>query len=399
MQPSPPEFKDYFLFTRKERNSVLVILFIGIIIIFSPYFYENYIYESHPLILENNGFSINVSDSSTYDPNLFNKTEIQVKNTDLGLREEKVKDWKLYDIDPIDLNKATSDELQKLNGIGPVLGDRIVKFRSAKGGYSTIEELKRIYGLSPETFEKVQGQLVVTGIPPITQERKYSIDINTENREDFMKLNGIGPVISDILINYRDSKNGFDSIADLKNVYSLSEELFESIQPYLKLSQPIRSIDKPGFKDKPKNLTVPKGSDGVKKMDINKVTDKDLETIHGIGPFYSRNIVELREKLGGYHTIDQLQNVYGMKPEIVELLGDYVSIQSPPSRFDINEIEFRDLLRMGLLKYEEVKYIFQLKNAQNGIMNENQLRKLKGIPPKKMDALIPYILFHEKANN
>ncbi len=56
-------------------------------------------------------------------------------------------------IKPIDINSATAEEWKSLPGIGDVLSNRIVKFRSKLHGFSSVQDVKRTYGLSDSAFQ------------------------------------------------------------------------------------------------------------------------------------------------------------------------------------------------------------------------------------------------------
>ncbi|HEX2921598.1 MAG TPA: helix-hairpin-helix domain-containing protein, partial [Bacteroidales bacterium] len=58
----------------------------------------------------------------------------------------------------IELNSCDSAILEGLPGIGPVLSARIIRFRNLLGGFSSVNQLKEVYGLSPETFESIKGR-------------------------------------------------------------------------------------------------------------------------------------------------------------------------------------------------------------------------------------------------
>ena len=59
----------------------------------------------------------------------------------------------------VDLNSADTTELQKVRGIGPVLSKRIVKYRKLIGGFTDKSQLRQVYGLSPENYEQIAGQV------------------------------------------------------------------------------------------------------------------------------------------------------------------------------------------------------------------------------------------------
>jgi len=64
---------------------------------------------------------------------------------------------------------------------------------------------------------------------------------------------------------------------------------------------------------------------------VNTATESELVTIKGIGVTYAKRIIERREKLGGFYTADQLNEVYGMSKETVDKITPYL-VFSPDAR-------------------------------------------------------------------
>ena len=62
----------------------------------------------------------------------------------------------------IDLNKAASSQLDGLPGIGPVIAERITRFRDDNGPFKRIEDLMNVRGIGEKTFLKLADQIVVT---------------------------------------------------------------------------------------------------------------------------------------------------------------------------------------------------------------------------------------------
>lgn len=61
----------------------------------------------------------------------------------------------------ININKATSVELQNLPGIGPSKAEAIIAYREDSGLFQTIDDLKFVTGIGDKTFEKLQDQIIV----------------------------------------------------------------------------------------------------------------------------------------------------------------------------------------------------------------------------------------------
>lgn len=62
--------------------------------------------------------------------------------------------------DIININTADSEELQKLNGVGAVIAERIIAYRNENGAFDNIEELKNVPGIGEENFEKMREFIV-----------------------------------------------------------------------------------------------------------------------------------------------------------------------------------------------------------------------------------------------
>ena len=67
-----------------------------------------------------------------------------------------------YAADKIDLNTATSEELQMLNGVGPSTADAIIQYRDAHGQFKTIDELANVKGIGDKKLEKLSNDLTVS---------------------------------------------------------------------------------------------------------------------------------------------------------------------------------------------------------------------------------------------
>lgn len=61
----------------------------------------------------------------------------------------------------LDLNRATTEDLEELSGIGPVLAERIITYREEVGGFGEVGELRDVAGIGEKTFQAVAEDLVV----------------------------------------------------------------------------------------------------------------------------------------------------------------------------------------------------------------------------------------------
>lgn len=62
---------------------------------------------------------------------------------------------------PININRATAKQFEKLTGVGPVLAKAIVDYRAANGPFITLEDLDKVSGIGPAKFAKFKSQITV----------------------------------------------------------------------------------------------------------------------------------------------------------------------------------------------------------------------------------------------
>lgn len=132
----------------------------------------------------------------------------------------------------IDLNTATAQDLQKVNGIGPKLSENIIKYRNKfKGGFISEIQLQDIYGLSPEVIERIKNDFAVK-TPRIIEK----INLNTATREQLVTIQHIDYEIAHYIIEQRTLREGFKSFDELLRVKNFPIQKFEIIKLYLTLN-------------------------------------------------------------------------------------------------------------------------------------------------------------------
>ncbi|MDR9457782.1 MAG: helix-hairpin-helix domain-containing protein [Salegentibacter sp.] len=129
-----------------------------------------------------------------------------------------------------DLNKATAEELQEINGIGEVLSRRIITYRNKIGGFVNDIQLKDIYGLNYETREKLNAQFTVKSKPPVE-----IIDINEAGLLELSEVPYIGYELAREIIDYRLLHEKINNFEELSKLERFPGDKIDRIQLYLSL--------------------------------------------------------------------------------------------------------------------------------------------------------------------
>lgn len=61
----------------------------------------------------------------------------------------------------ININTANEAQLTSLSGIGPSKAKTIVEYREANGAFKSIEDIQKVKGIGPATFERIKEDIVI----------------------------------------------------------------------------------------------------------------------------------------------------------------------------------------------------------------------------------------------
>lgn len=130
-----------------------------------------------------------------------------------------------------DLNTATAQQLQEVNGIGPVLSERIIKFRNRfVGGFIADIQLTDIYGLTPESISNINKMFTVKTPRAVTK-----LNINTASLEQLVTVQHIDYDLAHSIIEQRILREGFKTWDEIKKVKGFPADKIEIIQLYLQI--------------------------------------------------------------------------------------------------------------------------------------------------------------------
>lgn len=279
----------------------------------------------------------------------------------------------------LDLNTADSAQLTRLRGIGPVLAARIVKYRAKAAGFDSLPQLKRIYGLSPETYSHILPQLTLSPklSPPNSSRQRASIPLNTADTSLLKTLPGIGNTLATRIVKYRNKLGGFDSVAQLKRIYGLSPETYTRISAMCVIHQaPTRSV---------------KAAPQV--VDLNTSTAAELEALPGIGPKLAQKILFLRNQLGFIAYSDLVTSIWGFSEENYALAAPYLHGESlGPPTIPLNLAEWNDLAKLSFLPSKTRKALLKKRSQIGQFHTWAQVAEIEGMTPDRVRWLQAYAM-------
>ena len=127
----------------------------------------------------------------------------------------------------------------------------------------------------------------------------------------------------------------------------------------------------------------------------NHKPKQDLIKIYGIGEAISLRILKLKESLGGFVSMEQMNDVWGVSPEVIENLNSHFKVSELPNlkKIDINNASIKELSQFPYFNYQLAKQIVTFRSMNGDFKNVNDLTKIKGLSIDKANIIALYLDF------
>ena len=115
------------------------------------------------------------------------------------------------------------------------------------------------------------------------------------------------------------------------------------------------------------------------KLNLNSADTTELKSLPGIGSFFAKNIVDYRNKLGGFIEKEQLLEVYAFDSTRMANIENLIIIDTIELRkVNVNTDDFKTILRHPYIEYEDVKKIVNYRESKGMIKDWDQYLKIVG---------------------
>lgn len=195
----------------------------------------------------------------------------------------------------------------------------------------------------------------------------------------------------DRLLKFRAKNQWINSAKQFQQVTEVSDSVFNRISPYFKFPDWVTN-PKPK-KQYAKSFNTNKPKTEAQKIDLNKATAAQLQSVYGIGEYYANSIVKYRTKQNGFVSMVELGEVYGLKPETIEEIKKSFTLKTPReiNKININTATKAQLVTVRYIDYEIAHNIIEYRTLHEGIKSLDDLIKVKDFPVKKIEIIKLYL--------
>jgi len=210
----------------------------------------------------------------------------------------------------------------------------------------------------------------------------FQFDPNTIDSAGFVRL-GLKPFIASNILKYRKKGGMFRTVADFSKVYGILPEKQKELEPYISITE-IKSV-----KTEPSST---KRSDII--VELNSADTTLLMQVKGIGRGTAKGIVRYRQMIGGFVSIEQLGEVYGMRAENLEKIRPFCTINTALiQKLKVNIASAQRLDAHPYINFYQAKAIYELRRNKGKLQDINDLKVLTELTSDDLIKLKPYLSF------
>lgn len=215
---------------------------------------------------------------------------------------------------------------------------------------------------------------------------------NTASAEEWQRL-GIRAKTIQTILNYRNKGGKFYKATDLERIYGLHHEELERLLPYVKIEiQTGGNNETNSFTATTEKKFEARETKSI-VVDINSADTTEWKKLYGIGSKLSQRIVNFRSKLGGFVTVEQVGETFGLPDSTFQKIKPQLHVNSSSVKtINLNSATIDEFKSHPYIKYAVANAIVQYRNEHGNFKSVADLQKLGAIDETLFKKIAPYLL-------
>ena len=349
--------KDYFSFNRRERNGLILLLGIIIILVFylnwSTYFVPTQKVDFSEFEKEIDEF-IAIQQAHPPLPSLSDGENLPTGTPSVSRRDYE----ELFAFDP---NILSEEEWRKL-GLKNWQIKAIGKYRSKAGDFYYKEDFKKLHVISDKLYQNLEPYIQLPERGWI-----YKVQLTTSNTKipikpgNFNGLQGVSEYMENGVYKYTmGNEKEFEAVIEIreqakakgfKNAFVLKFHDGKRIAQNQSTNETLK---------KKKSRWPASSRFNKSKIEINAADTFELKKLNGIGSVYAKGITQYRKLLGGFFKKEQLLEVYGIDASVYEPISEFIEV-------DTSKIRKLNINFCSIYQLQQHPYI--IRSVANTIVN------------------------------
>ena len=233
---------------------------------------------------------------------------------------------------------------------------------------------------------------MAVGDVPIRHTEEFPFDPNTADSTQLLRL-GLQPWQVRNIYKYRAAGGIYRRPEDFARLYGLTRKEYRELQPYIRISDDYLAASTIYHSEPVANRDTVRSPIKMKpqeRLSLNTADTTALKHVPGIGSFFARKIVSYRQRLGGFHSVNQLLEIEDF-PE--SSLSFFVIPDDKIRKLNLNQLSLEDLRRHPYISFHQAKAIVDYRRLHGPLKSLQDLRLHRDFTPEAISRLEPYVSF------
>ena len=352
--------QDYFTFSRNERKGITILL----VVIF--------------LLAVANKLVFYFEAPGRIDAVLFDSARLELGYLNDSMNRQPVA-GKLFAFDP---NTIDSSALENLD-LPVQIRQNILKFRIKGGRFYSQTDFRKIYGMNDEIFNRISPYLLLKKVDILPNERNstfemFFFDPNKATDAQFLRL-GLSEKQIRIVRNYQLKGGSFRTKEGFFKLWGLRDDQKKRLDSLIQIESTEISFA---------SATV---TNAPLPIELNSADSVQLELLPGLGEKLSKRIVKYRDLLGGFYSLSQLKEVYGLSEQTIQLICTYLTLDATKiHKIDLNFSDVNELSKHPYIQKNLAKQIVRYRTKHGNIKDLKVLRDSMILNIDEFNRISPY---------
>jgi competence protein ComEA len=211
----------------------------------------------------------------------------------------------------------------------------------------------------------------------------FSFDPNTLPPEGWQRL-GLPSRTVRTIMNYRNKGGRFRQPSDLQKVWGLPPGFYERVKDHISITPQHFPPSSTPEKPKPERRTAP--------VNVNTADTSAFIALPGIGNKLASRIISFRDKLGGFYSVDQVAETYGLPDSTFQKIKPYLVLDNMPvKKLNINTATADELKSHPYIRWNLAKAIVAYRQQHGKFNSVDDLKKISLIDEAAYEKMKPYL--------
>ncbi len=216
----------------------------------------------------------------------------------------------------------------------------------------------------------------------------FYFDPNTLSAEGWQRL-GLSARASKTIMNYRSKGGRFYKPEDLKKIWGLPPGFYERVAGYIRVPQqgqkksPLTYKPEPGARQEKRNMSI---------ADVNAADTSALIALPGIGSKLASRIIAFRDRLGGFYTVSQVAETYGLADSVFQKIEPFLQVDAAGIRkLNINTATNEELKLHPYIRWNLANAIVAYRAHHGDFKDLNDLKKIMLVDEQTFEKIRHYL--------